>query len=136
MNYRRKSTSGWSIGNVLLDFTGGWLSMMQMILDAYNFGMLLGMKGADFGCRFKAFFSFFSDDWESLFGDPTKFGLGLFSVLFDILFMLQHYVFYRLVLAPFQTTALFWFYLIEITLFVFTDAPLRMARSSHVVFQF
>lgn len=38
MNYRRQSTSGWSIGNVLLDFTGGWLSMMQMILDAYNYG--------------------------------------------------------------------------------------------------
>jgi len=28
-------------------------------------------------------------------GDPTKFGLGLFSVLFDVLFMVQHYVLYR-----------------------------------------
>jgi len=28
-------------------------------------------------------------------GDPTKFGLGLFSVLFDVLFMIQHYVLYR-----------------------------------------
>lgn len=37
------------------------------------------------------------DDWASIFGDPTKFGLGAFSVLFDILFLLQHYVFYRLV---------------------------------------
>ncbi|XP_043651848.1 cystinosin homolog [Drosophila teissieri] len=72
MNYRRKSTSGWSIGNILLDFTGGTLSMLQMILNAHNY-----------------------DDWVSLFGDPTKFGLGLFSVLFDIFFMLQHYVFYR-----------------------------------------
>lgn len=72
MNYRRKSTVGWSIGNVLLDFTGGMLSMVQMFLIAYN-----------------------NDDWSSLFGDPTKFGLGLFSVVFDIFFMLQHYVFYR-----------------------------------------
>lgn len=72
MNYRRKSTMGWSIGNILLDFVGGVLSMLQMILNAYNF-----------------------DDWVSIFGDPTKFGLGLFSVLFDIFFMLQHYVFYR-----------------------------------------
>uniref|UniRef100_A0A1A9X197 Cystinosin n=1 Tax=Glossina brevipalpis TaxID=37001 RepID=A0A1A9X197_9MUSC len=71
MNYRRKSTIGWSIGTILLDFTGGALSMMQMILNAYNY-----------------------DDWASLFGDPTKFGLGLFSVLFDVFFMLQHYVFY------------------------------------------
>ena len=45
---------------------------MTMFLDAYNY-----------------------DDWNSIFGDPTKFGLGLFSVMFDILFILQHYVFYR-----------------------------------------
>lgn len=37
------------------------------------------------------------DDWKSIFGDPTKFGLGLFSVLFDVFFILQHYVFYRFV---------------------------------------
>lgn len=72
MNYRRKSTSGWSIGNVLLDFTGGSLSLLQMFLLAYN-----------------------SDDWSSIFGDPTKFGLGFFSILFDILFIIQHYVLYR-----------------------------------------
>lgn len=42
-------------------------------------------------------FSLLPDDWQSIFGDPTKFGLGLFSVLFDILFIIQHYVLYRLV---------------------------------------
>lgn len=71
-NYRRKSTVGWSIGNVFLDFTGGILSMLQMILNAYNY-----------------------DDWESIFGDPTKFGLGFFSVAFDVFFLIQHYVLYR-----------------------------------------
>ena len=30
MNYRRKSTVGWSIGNILLDFTGGSLSILQV----------------------------------------------------------------------------------------------------------
>ena len=40
-------------------------------------------------------FSTFSDDWGSIFGDPTKFGLGFFSILFDILFIIQHYVLYR-----------------------------------------
>ncbi|XP_034191088.2 lysosomal cystine transporter cystinosin isoform X3 [Osmia lignaria lignaria] len=73
-NYKRKSTVGWSIGNIFLDFTGGILSMLQMILNAYNY-----------------------DDWESIFGDPTKFGLGFFSVAFDIFFILQHYVFYRFI---------------------------------------
>nr|XP_022319379.1 cystinosin-like [Crassostrea virginica] len=71
MNFRRKSTLGWSIGNVLLDFTGGSFSLLQMFLLAYN-----------------------NDDWSSIFGDPTKFGLGAFSILFDILFMVQHYCLY------------------------------------------
>uniref|UniRef100_UPI0037E89172 cystinosin n=1 Tax=Semicossyphus pulcher TaxID=241346 RepID=UPI0037E89172 len=72
MNYRRKSTEGWSIGNVLLDFTGGSFSILQMILQSYN-----------------------NDEWTLIFGDPTKFGLGLFSVVFDILFITQHYCLYR-----------------------------------------
>ncbi|XP_068563867.1 cystinosin [Cebidichthys violaceus] len=72
MNYRKQSTEGWSIGNVLLDFTGGILSILQMILQSYN-----------------------NDEWRLVFGDPTKFGLGLFSVVFDILFMIQHYCLYR-----------------------------------------
>merc|ERR1712072_1526110 len=32
-NYQRKSTVGWNITNVLLDFTGGSLSIAQMLLD-------------------------------------------------------------------------------------------------------
>ena len=38
MNFRRKSTVGWSIGNVLLDFTGGTFSLLQMFLLSYNNG--------------------------------------------------------------------------------------------------
>ncbi|XP_069575810.1 cystinosin [Brachyistius frenatus] len=72
MNYRRQSTEGWSIGNVLLDFTGGTLSILQMILQSYN-----------------------NDEWRLVFGDPTKFGLGLFSVVFDLFFMTQHYCLYK-----------------------------------------
>jgi len=72
MNYKRKSTEGWSIGNILLDFTGGVLSVLQMFLLASNY-----------------------NDWTSIFGSPTKFGLGLFSILFDILFIVQHYILYR-----------------------------------------
>ena len=72
MNYKRKSTEGWSIGNILLDMTGGVLSVLQMFLLAANY-----------------------NDWSSIFGSPTKFGLGFFSILFDLLFMVQHYVLYR-----------------------------------------
>lgn len=45
---------------------------MQMFIIAYNY-----------------------NDWGSIFGDPTKFGLGLFSMLFDVMFMIQHYVLYK-----------------------------------------
>lgn len=38
MNYCRKSTEGWSIGNVLLDFAGGSFSLLQMFLQSYNNG--------------------------------------------------------------------------------------------------
>ena len=41
------------------------------------------------------YFLLLPDDWGSIFGDPTKFGLGFFSILFDILFIIQHYVLYR-----------------------------------------
>lgn len=72
MNYLKQSTEGWSIGNVLLDFTGGTLSILQMLLESYN-----------------------NEEWRLIFGDPTKFGLGLLSVVFDIVFMTQHYCLYR-----------------------------------------
>ncbi|XP_041059844.1 cystinosin-like isoform X1 [Carcharodon carcharias] len=72
LNYQRKSTVGWSIGNVLLDFTGGSFSIVQMFLQSYN-----------------------NDEWLLIFGDATKFGLGLFSVLFDVFFIVQHYCLYR-----------------------------------------
>ena len=38
MNFRRQSTIGWSIWNVLLDFTGGISSLTQMMVLAYNYG--------------------------------------------------------------------------------------------------
>jgi cystinosin len=76
LNYSRKSTVGWSIENVLLDFTGGMLSILQIFIDGANTG-----------------------DWN-VFGDGgafniAKFCLGFISIIFDIIFMLQHYVFYR-----------------------------------------
>jgi len=68
MNCKSKSTVGWSIHNVLLDFTGGFLSVAQLLLDGATLG------------------------WSGLIGDPIKFALGFVSVAFDALFILQHYV--------------------------------------------
>ncbi|XP_044525417.1 cystinosin [Gracilinanus agilis] len=72
LNFRRKSTEGWSIGNVLLDFVGGFFSLLQMFFTSYN-----------------------NDEWNLIFGDPTKFGLGMFSIIFDVVFIVQHYCLYR-----------------------------------------
>ncbi|XP_003799164.1 cystinosin isoform X1 [Otolemur garnettii] len=72
MNFYYKSTEGWSIGNVLLDFIGGSFSLLQMFLQSYN-----------------------NDQWTLIFGDPTKFGLGIFSIFFDIVFFIQHFCLYR-----------------------------------------
>ncbi|KAK3675374.1 hypothetical protein LTR78_004884 [Recurvomyces mirabilis] len=70
-NYRRKSTSGWSITQQLLDLTGGVLSLTQLVID-----------------------SAMQDDWSGLFGNPVKLGLANISMLFDIVFIIQHYVLY------------------------------------------
>lgn len=48
MNFRRKSTEGWSIGNVLLDFTGGSFSLLQMFLQSYNNGKAASEVGVPF----------------------------------------------------------------------------------------
>ena len=72
MNYQRKSTDGWNIVLVLLDLMGGVFSSTQMIIDGYNF-----------------------NDWSSLSGNSTKFGIALVTYVFDFIFILQHYVLYR-----------------------------------------
>src|SRR5690606_8007793 len=71
LNYTRKSTVGWNIWNVLLDFTGGFLSLLQLLLDCND-----------------------TNDWQGIAGDPVKFGLGFVSIAFDITFIIQHYVLY------------------------------------------
>jgi len=71
LNYRRKSTEGWSIWNILLDFTGGVLSDTQLVLDCADMG-----------------------DFTYITGNLAKFGLGFVSILFDLIFMTQHYILY------------------------------------------
>ena len=46
-------------------------------------------------CVYDKHISISLDDWKSIFGDPTKFGLGMISILFDLIFLLQHCVLYR-----------------------------------------
>ena len=52
--------------------TGGAFSLIQMAMIAYNY-----------------------DDWKTFIGDFTKFGLAALSILFDLIFIIQHYILYR-----------------------------------------
>ncbi|ORY02455.1 L-cystine transporter-like protein [Clohesyomyces aquaticus] len=71
VNYKRKSTVGWAISTILLDFSGGVLSLGQLLIDS-------SLQG----------------DWSGLTGNPVKLGLSNISLAFDIIFMCQHYVLY------------------------------------------
>ncbi|KIW25397.1 uncharacterized protein PV07_08574 [Cladophialophora immunda] len=71
-NYKRQSTEGWSILQILFDLTGGVLSIAQLVLDAS-----------------------FGGDWSGITGNPLKLGLANISMGFDLLFILQHYILYR-----------------------------------------
>ncbi len=77
LNCRRKSTVGWSIVNILLDFGGGLLSFAQNIVDT--------VRGEDVivhGDHLKAF-------------NITKFAISIVTILFDVIFFVQHYCLYR-----------------------------------------
>lgn len=57
---------------IWLDFIGGILSLLQLVID-----------------------SALQADWTGISGNPVKFGLSIVSLFFDVIFMLQHYVFYK-----------------------------------------
>ena len=71
VNYKRKSTKGWSIWQILFDMTGGVLSILQLVID-----------------------SSLQADWSGLIGNPVKLGLGNVSIFFDVIFITQHYILY------------------------------------------
>lgn len=72
MNYRRQSTEGFSIVAILLDLSGAILSLTQLVLDS-------SMQG----------------DWSGAVGNIAKLLLGNITVLFDLIFIFQHFAVYR-----------------------------------------
>lgn len=71
VNYKRKSTVGWHIGQILLDFSGGVLSILQLVID-----------------------SSLQEDWSGITGNPAKLGLANISIMFDLIFFTQHWILY------------------------------------------
>nr|GEW98456.1 cystinosin homolog isoform X1 [Tanacetum cinerariifolium] len=72
MNFRRKSTIGFSIGNILLDLLGGLANYGQMAVQSID-----------------------QHSWVNFYGNVGKALLYVVSILFDLLFIVQHYVLYR-----------------------------------------
>lgn len=72
LNRDRKSTKGFSIENIILDLTGGILSLLQLVVDAV----------------------LIQASWNGVRGDWGKLGLGGLSVVFDGVLIWQHYVLY------------------------------------------
>ena len=72
MNWRRKSTAGYSPVNMSLDFAGSTFLVLQLVLLAAN-----------------------RNDIYSMIGNPAKFGVGFASWLFTGLFMVQNFILYR-----------------------------------------
>ncbi len=64
-NYKRKSTKGWSIFNILLDLVGGTFSLASGSVSVQN-----GLN-------------------------VTKLILAFLTVVYDLIFVVQHYVMYR-----------------------------------------
>ncbi|KAL3784051.1 hypothetical protein ACHAWO_008041 [Cyclotella atomus] len=71
LNRSRKSTVGWNVWNVILDLSGGVLSLVQLIGDCADMG-----------------------DWSGVTGNPAKILLALVTICFDLIFLVQHYVLY------------------------------------------
>jgi cystinosin len=71
-NRRNRSTQGWAIDQILLDFAGGLLSIAQLGIDSY-----------------------LQHDWSGITGNPVKLALGNVAMFFDVVFMVQHYCLYQ-----------------------------------------
>ncbi|MCO5574499.1 hypothetical protein L7F22_028284 [Adiantum nelumboides] len=70
-NYERKSTVGWSIGNIIFDLSGGISNFFQMAVQSYDQGSL-----------------------DNFSGNLGKVLLSTIVIIFDLLFAVQHYFLY------------------------------------------
>ncbi|EFJ05759.1 hypothetical protein SELMODRAFT_187249 [Selaginella moellendorffii] len=71
MNFRRKSTVGWSIATIPLDLSGGIANILQMAVQSIDQRSTMNFSG-----------------------NVGKLGISLECIAFDILFIFQHYFLY------------------------------------------
>ena len=76
LNWKRKSTYGWSVLNCILDVFAGLFSIVQVMIDYWGLDLPVTQRGP-----------------RDL--NIAKLSLGLVCVVFDILFIYQHFYLYR-----------------------------------------
>jgi len=72
LNYRTKKIDGFSMNQIILDLIGGTLSLLQLGIDS-------ALEGS----------------WDGVKGNLVKLGLGVGALIFDVLFIMQRYVWYK-----------------------------------------
>jgi len=73
LNFQRRSTDGWNVWNVIFDCTGGFMSMLQLVLDSVDL----------------------SDLRHGLVGNIPKLILSFITLIFDGCFFLQHHLYHN-----------------------------------------
>jgi cystinosin len=71
LNFQRQSTKGYNIWNVIFDFSGGLLSLMQLYFDCVDM-----------------------NNFEGLVGNWAKLVLSFITLIFDGIYFIQHYILY------------------------------------------
>ncbi|PON44044.1 Lysosomal cystine transporter [Parasponia andersonii] len=71
MNFKRKSTKGFSIVYILCDFSGGVANFGQMTVQSMD-----------------------QNSWVNFYGNIGKLLLALISIFFDLIFIFQHFLLY------------------------------------------
>ncbi|PON44039.1 Lysosomal cystine transporter [Parasponia andersonii] len=83
MNFKRKNTDGYSIGGVVLDFSGGVANYAQMTVQSID-----------------------QNSWVNFSGNIGKLLIAFVSIFFDLIFMSQHFLLYgsRRAVIPSKTS--------------------------------
>lgn len=97
MNFTRKSTVGWSIGNILLDFTGGLANYLQMVIQSIDQrNNLFSITSIAFVCsdnnnyictqNLNSCLFFLTDSWVNFYGNIGKTLLSLVRTFLNFSF--------------------------------------------------
>lgn len=90
LHYTTKSTKGFAIQNIMLDFGGGLFSFLQMMIDSID-----------------------TKDWGHFTSNVPKLVIACVSMFYDVVILIQHFVLYRSRTSEFQQLSALDVYLVD-----------------------